>query len=52
MQVKFLVKEWRRSKRKIQLGVLKDAAEHLKSGWGRDKTSGIGGSPRKISIKK
>ena len=37
-----------KKQRKIQLG----SKEHLKSGWGRDKTSGIGGSPRKISIKK
>ena len=40
-----------KKQRKIQLGVLKDAAEHLKSGWGWKKTSGIGGSPRKTSIK-
>ena len=39
-----------KKQRKIQLGVLKDAAEHLKSG-GRYKTSGIGGSPRRHQYK-
>ena len=50
MKNKLLLKEKRRTKRKICLGMLN--INIWKSGRTEKKKSGVGGSPRKMSIQK